>query len=96
MDSDDDRMSDKYKLKQKLLRKAFAGKSSMDGPSMIAFIDRITSENRQDMPDEHKEKLFEAIQDDGQPRSVRALNAIARELGMETRYSTEERVITVH
>lgn len=70
-------------IKRKLLKKAI---EEGRGPEMILMIQWRLSQS-QNIPEEHKEALEEsAMLNEGQPRSVKMLNALSRHLGLSERY----------
>lgn len=71
-------------IKASLLRRAFDGQSKYSPAQIIGMIQDATQRSKT-LSEEHRDALKEI--DTTQPRSVMMLNALARHLGVQERYT---------
>ena len=93
-----EKKSRRFELKQKLMRRAWDGESSLaeSGADMIKLI-QMRLARWTEIPEEHQRILNESrLLNMDQPRSVQMLNAIAVHKGKATRFSLHEGTETVH
>ncbi|PJB70851.1 MAG: hypothetical protein CO093_06860 [Alphaproteobacteria bacterium CG_4_9_14_3_um_filter_47_13] len=86
-----------FELKQKLLRRAWDGKSGLaaNGAEMILLIQMRLAQCQLPKGDHEEMMRNSQLMDTGQPKSVRMLNTLARYNGDAIRYSETENM-TLH
>lgn len=96
--TEDKKRSRTFELKQRLLRRAWDGDSSIaeNGAEMMKIIKERLS-HAADMPEDHKKMLDESrLLGHDQSRSVQMLNALAMHSGEKNRFSDTVGTHTLH
>ena len=95
---DDKKKSRTFELKQRLLRRAWDGESTLaeNGAEMMRLIQQRLAQAT-DMPEEHQKMLDETrLLNMDQSRSVQMLNALAMHSGEDCRFSDNTGFTPVH
>ncbi len=95
---DENSKSRTFELKQRLLRRAWDGESKLaaNGKEMIMLIQMRLAQCQAPLNSPDEKTLQEVkLLDADQPRSVRMLNALARQAGSGSRFSKTE-TLTIH